>query len=646
MRAILARILWGRTRKVLIVALTATVLVSLVGSFVLTSRSRAANQSVPGGFTGDTVLFVHGVEVHGNVFNSPTPCPTYFDKAIPYLQNFSYLLSNGQVVHWTGAIKTIGYYFGDTNCSVNLADTDTLYGDKLTGWEFDAWKHCSTFTTKHQYQEASSDHGSYFFTYDSNSSEDQTMQNRVQLGTNNDPIEHIACVLAWYIYDNYTVNGQNVDIVDHSMGGLIARWAISLSRNPVTDARSAVPTSGFPRNKLLVRDVVAFDSPFGGDGLADLAHALTAGGVQVAEMNDGSPFVRALQLDRYPQGAQGTNWTQIGNVQATPLWSLGLGALCPNVSPDSATDMSAGYKVWYWAPCYTHIGAGSPFNDDGETPAQAFYCNANSMACGGQRTAIEQRYNCDSQFPGQGGPIPCDYPRPLCRMLDALDEIPVDPLHGQTGDCIEVANPVIHSVYGKFFPNPGAAQGQDSISFNILPGTPPLFTGTYPDVQFDPPVALQSCVGSGVDDTTRPFTDVTAQSDGTCSTTVAQGNGMQAGVGNLTSFEAVFTTSITVSAPGNVLFSTNADDAYILSVGSDSTGSQPTFVSGEMLNPPASGTGPFTGYPVMGAWNYAGRALHSNVVFFPEAGTYPIELDYVECCGDGLSLVLTAAPSA
>ncbi|MFD0202894.1 esterase/lipase family protein [Saccharothrix carnea] len=74
----------------------------------------------------------------------------------------NYLRSNG----WTGELVTFGYYVGNTNCDVHY------------GYGLDT------------------------------------------------PITIIAEDLAWYIYDNYSSKGQKVDVVAHSMGGLIIRMAL------------------------------------------------------------------------------------------------------------------------------------------------------------------------------------------------------------------------------------------------------------------------------------------------------------------------------------------------------------------------------------------------------------------------------------
>jgi YD repeat-containing protein len=197
----------------------------------------------------------------------------------------------------------------------------------------------------------------------------------------------------------------------------------------------------------------------------------------------------------------------------------------------------------------------------------------------------------------------------------------------------------IGTVQGSFFTNPTNSGG-----FNISPGTAPVFTEQFQTIDFNPPASAQvTCSNStGVSEYTTPFADVIPQGDGTCAVQYAQGNGYQAGVGSLASFEAVFTATLTVQAPGQVTFNFYSDDGWILSAGPNMlTGDQPTYVSGSMAGKTTADTGPFTGYPVVGAYNQASSPAQNTVtVTFPKAGSYPIEVDYTECCTRPLALTL------
>ena len=153
----------------------------------------------------------------------------------------------------------------------------------------------------------------------------------------------------------------------------------------------------------------------------------------------------------------------------------------------------------------------------------------------------------------------------------------------------------ISTVSGAFYSNPNNSGAFDTSQLSNA-----VFTQSFPVIDFNPPASAQvACSNStGVDESLRPFTDVIPNSDGACSTQVAEGNGLQAGVNNpncqntpsspcLFTFEAVFLANLNISAPGQVTFNFFSDDGWVLGLGSQS-GNQPTYVSGEMSNPPSS----------------------------------------------------------
>jgi hypothetical protein len=184
----------------------------------------------------------------------------------------------------------------------------------------------------------------------------------------------------------------------------------------------------------------------------------------------------------------------------------------------------------------------------------------------------------------------------------------------------------ISSVSSSFYMNP-----TDSGAFIASPSTAVTFTQEFPALNFNPPAGTVKCSNAvNVTPDTRPFTDVVPQPDGSCQTIPAQGNKLQAGVGDMANFQAVFTGSFQVSTPGRITFNMYSDDGWILSVG-PSGSNQPSYVSGPMVNFPR--VGPFTGYTIVGSYNVSSAPNKNNlVVGFPAAGTYPFELDYSDCC--------------
>jgi kumamolisin len=199
----------------------------------------------------------------------------------------------------------------------------------------------------------------------------------------------------------------------------------------------------------------------------------------------------------------------------------------------------------------------------------------------------------------------------------------------------------VNNIQSAFFNNPN-----DSGSFDVSPSTTPVFTQSFSALNFNPSPSIQNCSNStGVDNNTRPFTEIIHNNDGSCTTVIAQGNGQQAGVNNLNSFETEYTGAFTVSSAGQLSFDVIADDGWILSIGPNSNGNQPTYVSGPLNNAPSNG--PFTGYPVLGANNVASSPVEYTVVVnISAAGTYPLEVDYTECCGGQLTFTMTGSFTA
>jgi RHS repeat-associated protein len=172
------------------------------------------------------------------------------------------------------------------------------------------------------------------------------------------------------------------------------------------------------------------------------------------------------------------------------------------------------------------------------------------------------------------------------------------------------------TVHGLFFPAPPR-----TTTFTTSPGTKPSFEQDFPNVMFNGWFVVPGD-NSGVWWGTRPFTDIVTDATGHyAGTVVAQGNGEQAFVGDLESFNAVLTGTITVAAAGDVNFTFGVDDTHILGIGggaTDATGRTWTH-----------GVSVFENYPVMGETPDSG----SSTVHFPAPGVYPYELDYTECCG-------------
>jgi triacylglycerol esterase/lipase EstA (alpha/beta hydrolase family) len=212
------------------------------------------------------IVFVHGFDPFGsgddcNMWNNMT----------------SFLRSNGG---FTGPFVTAKYYYNDANCSVDL----------------------NNYGTQSAYYSSGLVNGQ-----DSNTTD----------------IRHIAYQLAWYIYNTYSSNGQNIGIVAHSMGGLITRYALY---------RVAAGDSNFPPS-LLVSNIVNFGSPHNG---TTSASSCSFNNIECAEMVPNSAFLNDLNANgQNPQAVGGTDWTLMGS----DFDSV--------VSDASATSMTANHKVQY-----------------------------------------------------------------------------------------------------------------------------------------------------------------------------------------------------------------------------------------------------------------------------------------------------------
>ncbi len=192
------------------------------------------------------------------------------------------------------------------------------------------------------------------------------------------------------------------------------------------------------------------------------------------------------------------------------------------------------------------------------------------------------------------------------------------------------------TVWGRFFFADGSG------AFKATPGTAPVFDQLFPVINFNPPSGSVPGNTSGVAPGTTPFTNVTTDLNGNYSgTIVAQGNGYKAGVGQLYSFDAVFTGEFVVAAAGDITFRFYHDDGFVFGVGNGATR-----VSGVYVNAPSSGRTAFENLPVMGAYNQVTAPTGNTVtVHFPAPGIYPYELDYSQgpCCHTSMTMTTAAS---
>jgi pimeloyl-ACP methyl ester carboxylesterase len=128
-------------------------------------------------------------------------------------------------------------------------------------------------------------------------------------GDQNRSIEAIGADLAWEIYDHFSRFRVSVDIVAHSMGGLVARAAL-------TGVNKGLPT--FPPY-LYVEDAITLSTPHGGAPIGSFC-PIAPCPRQVEEMQTNSSFL--TWLEDTPEGATGTDWTLFGfdDDLTVPAW--------------------------------------------------------------------------------------------------------------------------------------------------------------------------------------------------------------------------------------------------------------------------------------------------------------------------------------
>lgn len=136
-------------------------------------------------------------------------------------------------------------------------------------------------------------------------------------------MRHLGYHLAWYLYRRFTEEGKPVQLVGHSIGGLIIRYAL---------AQTERGHDKFP-SYLLVEDVVTLGTPHDGAGFARVC----SGTKECAEMVPGSEFMNWLETyAQHPNGYGDTDWTAVGSHADDA------------VEPNSAVAMDADHKVKYF----------------------------------------------------------------------------------------------------------------------------------------------------------------------------------------------------------------------------------------------------------------------------------------------------------
>jgi hypothetical protein len=180
---------------------------------------------------------------------------------------------------------------------------------------------------------------------------------------NNDTdIASIGRDLAWLIYNNYSRWGVPIDIVAHSMGGLIVRVAITGTQYNV---------AGFPPY-VFVEDAVTLSTPHNGRGDSTGPAACDPFSAQCDQMRTDSAFIGGwIRPFGNPQASGlGTDWTAVASGDDLI------------VSSASGLDQYSGYQFGHKVLYYSGQGLGhSPMHTvDGGT-FRAGYCDWNVSSC-------------------------------------------------------------------------------------------------------------------------------------------------------------------------------------------------------------------------------------------------------------------------
>ncbi len=263
----------------------------------------------------DTIVLVHGFDgVSTNGSSAGDDCHSTWGNVVDYLSKAHNI--NGQSLTWHRQdFRELSYYRGDTNCGrfgANAPTDPRPYGDSSEDL------HNPEYTS----------HCAKYYPEGTNSSQD---------GTNNESLYHLSCLLDWYLNLNFS-SSWNVEIVAHSMGGLIVR-------NGIYQVQKSKATWTMPSVLPNISDVVTLATPHGGAYGAPL---LCLGCTQGGDMQPGGMFMNEMYNSAQNPQSGSTDWTMIGSQ-------------CDEaVSTSEATYMSGGHKSYFTSDspnsCYSHGG--------------------------------------------------------------------------------------------------------------------------------------------------------------------------------------------------------------------------------------------------------------------------------------------------
>ena len=306
---------------------------------------------------GEDVLFLHGVDgsssgANGSGINGDCRANNNWGDSLSLLGD-----SNHQ---WVGNLITLGYYSGDHDCDASIRTSADAY-------------RCNGY------------HDSV-------------------TGSNNEDDLHLACLLAWYIWDNYTVNTWTVNIVAHSLGGVLLKEAL-YKTGQATTGPTKNHDSHFPAY-LFIDHAVTIASPLGGIPLSGAHFLCSCTEVSELEFPGGAIYNDLTSQDgRNASGLEGTTWLMEGQANG----NLG----CDHVG-DSAFQMNYGVKVDY---SYGLSGI-SGMQDACKNGTSWYYGHGTYLQ--DNQTVYNATVKYCSGCSGDPGTVTNNYPRSLTEMFWGL----------------------------------------------------------------------------------------------------------------------------------------------------------------------------------------------------------------------------------